>query len=179
MLVKNDTGLIVVDVQGKLARLVHDSKSVVANLTKLIQGAKVLGLPILWLEQNPDKLGSTVEELSELLAGQSPITKFTFDAGKEPEFVSALHSTDVKTWLICGIEAHICVYQTATHLKNLGFEVELVADCVASRTKANKKLAISKLTSKGIGMTGLEMCLYELVGDCRTEEFKSILKLIK
>ncbi len=179
MLVKNDTGLIVVDVQGKLARLVHDSKSMVANIAKLVQGAQVLGLPILWLEQNPDKLGPTVQEISELLAGQSPITKYTFDAGKEPDFVSAVHSTDVKTWLICGIEAHICVYQSASHLKNLGFEVELVGDCIASRSKTNKKLAIAKLTAKGIGITGLEMCLYELVGDCRSEEFKSILKLIK
>lgn len=179
MLNKENTGLIVVDIQGKLARLVSNSDSLIAHCQKLIKAAKALGLPIVWLEQNPEKLGATVDELSVLLAEQEPIPKFTFDACEETGFMHAIRASGRDTWLICGIEAHICVYQTASHLKNLNYDVHLVSDCIASRELVNKELAIAKLANHGISITGLEMCLYELVKDCRAPEFKEILNLIK
>ncbi|MFG0774164.1 hydrolase [Vibrio plantisponsor] len=179
MLNKENSGLIIVDVQGKLARLVSNSDVVISNCAKLIQGAQVLGLPIIWLEQNPEKLGQTVNELRALLIDHSPIAKFTFDAYRDPNFVEAIKTSGKTSWLICGIEAHICVYQTAVHLKNIGFEVNLVSDCVSSRDQSNKDLAIHKLAGSGVDITGLEMCLYELVEDCRAPEFKKILNLIK
>lgn len=179
MLTKDNTGLIVVDIQGKLARLVDDSETLIANSAKLIKGAQVLGLPILWLEQNSEKLGPTVEELARLLEDQQPIEKFTFDGCAEPSFMQAVRESNVETWLVCGIETHICVYQTASSLKHQGYEVQLVQDCVSSRTPENRQLGISKLHSHGVELTGLEMCLYELVKDCRKPEFKDILSLIK
>lgn len=179
MLNKEETGLIVVDIQGKLARIVHDSESLIANTAKLIQGANILGLPILWLEQNPDKLGATVEEVSGQLAGREPIAKWTFAACREDAFLSAVRSAGVRTWLVCGIEAHVCVYQTSLCLHELGYEVELVRDCVTSRKKVDKELGITRLMAKGVGITGLEMCLFELAVDCRAPEFRPILDLIK
>ena len=179
MLDKENTGLIVIDIQGKLARLVHESDAVIANCEKLIKGAQALSLPILWLEQNPRKLGPTVEILAEILDNQQPIAKFTFDACLEPKFIEAVQAANIESWLICGIEAHICVYQTALSLKVSGFNVQLVGDCISSRSLDNKTLAISKLLNHGIDTTSLEMCLYELVKDCRAVEFKEILGLIK
>jgi nicotinamidase-related amidase len=179
MLRKENTGLVIVDIQGKLARLVHDSDALIENCAKLIKGAKALGLPIIWLEQNPDKLGATVNELSTLLDDQKPIAKFTFDGCAEPKIAQAIQAANVNTWLVCGIEAHICVYQTATSLKHLGFEVQLVSDCISSRTVENKALGISRLAQNGVATTGLEMCLYELVKDCRANEFKDILDLVR
>ena len=179
MLNKNNTGLIVVDVQGKLARIVNDSDLLIENCAKLIKGAQILGLPIVWLEQNPEKLGATVEELSTLLSEQKAITKFTFDGYAEPEVMQAIHRADIETWLVCGIETHICVYQTAMSLIKQNYEVQLVEDCVSSRTIQNKQLGINKLASQGAQLTGLEMCLYELVKDCRKPEFKAVLSLIK
>ncbi|WP_163391093.1 isochorismatase family protein [Enterovibrio norvegicus] len=179
MLDRENTGLIVVDVQGKLARLVHDSDVLIANTVKLVKGAQALGLPIVLVEQNPERLGSTVDELQALLTGNPAIPKFTFDACKAPAFLEAIKHANVTTWLICGIEAHICVYQTAQHLHQLGCTVELVQDCVSSRAPENTCLAISKLSSKAIGITGLEMCLYELVEDCRADGFKTVLGLVK
>ena len=195
MLTKEKTGLIVVDIQGKLARLVHDSSTLIPNCEKLIKGVQSLGLPILWLEQNPDKIGSTVEELASILANRanrlskdhsqdaehasSPITKFSFDACANSQFLAAIKASKVDTWLVCGIETHICVYQTASSLKAMGFNVQLVSDCVSSRTLANKELGITKLVNQGVELTGLEMCLFELVQDCRNDEFKEILNLIK
>ncbi|WP_192891605.1 hydrolase [Vibrio bathopelagicus] len=179
MLMRQNTGLVIVDVQGKLARLVDDSDALIANCGKLIQGAQVLGLPIVRLEQNPEKLGDTVDELNDLLNDIKPIPKFTFNACDEPKFVEAVQAKGVDTWLVCGIEAHICVYQTAMGLLDLGYKVQVVGDCISSRTALNKDLAIRRLTDAGIQITGLEMSLYELVKDCRASEFKHILSLIR
>ncbi|MFA0486195.1 hydrolase [Vibrio sp. 10N.222.55.B11] len=179
MLMKQNTGLVVVDVQGKLARLVDDSDALISNCGKLIEGVQVLGLPIVSLEQNPEKLGPTVSELNDLLGEAKPIPKFTFNACDEPKFVEAVQAKDVDTWLVCGIEAHICVYQTTMGLLELGYNVQVVGDCISSRTALNKDLAIRRLTDAGIQITGLEMSLYELVKDCRAPEFKSILSLIR
>ncbi|MHA7229619.1 hydrolase [Vibrio campbellii] len=180
MLSKNSTGLIVVDVQGKLATLMHESEALIESTTKLVKGAKALNLPILWLEQNPERLGPTVEPIREVLAkNHLPIAKHTFDGCKEPTFKLAVENAKVDTWLVCGIEAHICVYQTAVSLRQMGYRVELVTDCVSSRMPANKALALAKLTANGVGLTGVEMCLYEMVEDCRAPEFKEILGLIK
>ncbi|MCC4816263.1 hydrolase [Vibrio lentus] len=179
MLNRSNTGLVVVDVQGKLARLVDDSDTLISNCGKLIKGAQVLGLPIISLEQNPEKLGATVDELNDLLSDAKPIPKFTFNACDEPKFVEAVQAKDVETWLVCGIEAHICVYQTALGLLELGHKVLVVSDCISSRTALNKDLAIRRLADAGVQITGLEMSLYELVKDCRVPEFKSILSLIR
>ncbi|OBS99642.1 hydrolase [Vibrio tasmaniensis] len=179
MLTKQNTGLVVVDVQGKLARLVDESDTLISNCGKLIKGAQVLGLPIISLEQNPEKLGATVSELNDLLSDAKPIPKFTFNACNEPKFIEAVQDKGVETWLVCGIEAHICVYQTAMGLLDLGYKVQVVSDCISSRTALNKDLAICRLTDAGIQITGLEMSLYELVKDCRAPEFKSILSLIR
>ncbi|MEF1291621.1 isochorismatase family protein [Vibrio sp. M260118] len=159
MLSKDNTGLIVVDVQGKLARLVHDSEALISNCASLIVGARELGLPIVLLEQNPEKLGSTVEELQVHLTGVSPISKFTFSACESADFIATIKNSNVDTWLVCGIEAHICVYQTAKGLAELGLNVELVSDCVSSRKLSNVQLAIRRLEAIGVGITGVEMCL--------------------
>ncbi|MGP8307664.1 isochorismatase family protein [Vibrio sp. YIC-376] len=180
MLSKANTGLIVVDVQGKLATLMHESDTLIDNITKLVKGAKALNLPVLWLEQNPERLGSTSDPIRQALEKDTlPITKYTFDGCKEERFKLAVENAKVDTWLVCGIETHICVYQTALSLRQLEYRVELVTDCVSSRTAANKALALAKLTANGVLLTGLEMCLYEMVEDCRAPEFKDILALIK
>ena len=179
MLRKDKTGLVVIDVQGKLATIVHDSEAFIANLVKLVKAAKLLGMPILWLEQNPEKLGATVPELREVLDMVEPIAKYSFSACGEPIFVEAIKKAKMNTWLITGIEAHICVYQTALGLLDLGYDVELVSDCVSSRTIENKDMALAKLARKGAEVTSLEMCLFELIGDCRADEFRAALSLIK
>lgn len=180
MLEKENTGLIVIDIQGKLARLVDDSDALIFNCEKLIKGAQALELPIVWLEQNPEKLGDTVDELRALLNDTKPITKFTFNACESTEFLNAVKDyQNIDTWLVCGIEAHICVYQTAKELVEHGYKVELVSDCVSSRAPSNIQLAINRLKDSGVAITGLEMSLYELVKDCRSPRFKQILDLVR
>lgn len=179
MITRNNAGLIVVDIQGKLAGLMADGEAYIEHCCALITGAKILNLPIIWLEQNPEKLGNTHPKIANLLADISPITKYTFDAFREPLFIKAIEQANKSHWLICGIEAHICVYQTCASLLLNNYQAHLVSDCIASRDNANKQLAVNKLQQLGAHITGLEMCLFELVKDCRDERFKPILNLIK
>lgn len=179
---QENTGLIIVDIQGKLARLVNDSEHFIKRSEKLVMGAKALELPIVLLEQNPEKLGSTITDLSRHLSTVNPIKKFTFDACLTPSFVSALKCDayqHIDNWLVCGIEAHICVFQTTMGLKQLGYRVQVVSDCISSRNGEHVKLALSRLANDGVEITNFEMCLYELLKDCRHESFKEVLNLIR
>ncbi|MCH7372188.1 isochorismatase family protein [Aeromonas sp. MR16] len=179
MLKSNQTGLLVVDIQGKLARLVEGSEELIANTARLVQGAQALGLPVIWLEQNPDKLGATVPELQPLQASSPVLPKFSFGALGEPQVAAVLAQSGVKHWLVCGIEAHICVYQSVLGLLDSGASVSLVTDAVSSRDPANRTLAIGQLAARGAALTSVEMCLYELMGDCRHPAFRQILSLVR
>jgi hypothetical protein len=179
VLKRTNTGILVVDIQGKLSRLVHNSDALFSNVSKLIKGSTLLELPIIVLEQNPKKLGKTDAELQPLISSYPCVTKFAFNACAEPHFVDQLNKVDVQHWLVCGIEAHVCVYQTVMGLKALGKSVELVTDCIGSREDANKQLAIKKLQSQGIDLTSAEMCLFELMKNCDDPKFKAFLEIIR
>ena len=179
MLNLDNTVLVIVDVQGKLATLMHKKDALYKNLAAITAGTKELNLPVLWLEQIPHKLGPTITEVSEQLSGQTPISKSAFSGCGEPEFIKALKDTGCKQVLVVGIEAHICVYQTAVDLHQDGFEVEVVADAVSSRTKQNKMIALDKLGKAGIGITSTEMALFELMKTADAPQFRTIARLIK
>ena len=179
MLKADDTGLMVVDIQGRLARMMQDSDAMISNIVTLIESAKLLNLPILWMEQIPEKLGETVPEIQSVLTQHQPISKFTFDGCGEPAVVKAIEDSGINQWLLCGIETHICVYQTALSLLGMGRKVEIVADCVSSRSAYNKQLALQKMASLGAGISCLEMCLFELMVDSRNPVFRDIQKLLK
>ena len=110
MLTRDDTALVIVDVQGKLATMMHEQQSLYKNLVAITSGAKELSLPVLWVEQIPHKLGPTIAEIAEILPEQAPIAKSSFSCYGEPSFVSALEQSSKKKVLVVGIEAHICVY---------------------------------------------------------------------
>lgn len=179
MLKSEKTALIVVDVQGKLAQLMHGKQALFENLQKIIKGMKVMGIPILWVEQNPEGLGPTIPEVSELLTGINPISKSSFSSCKNEHFIQALKAANRNQILIAGIEAHICVYQTAMNLVESGYEVEVVTDAVSSRTIENKTLALQKMNSAGVALTSTEMALFELLEVAEGEHFKEILKIVK
>ena len=179
MLSLENTVLVITDVQGKLATLMHEKDALYKHLAAIAASAKELDLPVLWMEQIPHKLGPTITEVSEQLPEQTPISKSAFSGYGEPEFIKALEQTGRKQVLIVGIEAHICVYQTAMDLHEAGFEVEVVADAVSSRTRQNKAIALDKLSKAGIGITSTEMALFELMKTADAPQFRTIARLIK
>jgi nicotinamidase-related amidase len=146
MLSAKQAVLVVVDVQGKLAGLMHEREALFGNLVRLARGAQVLGLPVLWAEQNPKGLGPTVPEVAAAMPpGLAPITKMSFSCCGEPRFLAALEATGRRQVLVAGIEAHICVYQTAVDLAARGYQVQLVVDAVSSRRQESRDLAVAKL----------------------------------
>ncbi|TPH18124.1 isochorismatase family protein [Litorilituus lipolyticus] len=180
MLIKENCGLIIVDVQGRLAQMVHNSDALLVNTRKLIECCQLLAIPIIWLEQNPKGLGETLPELSDLLKQSSKVfEKFHFNALYEPEIATAIKATGKQQWLVAGIEAHVCVYQTVMGLLNAGYETEVVIDCIASRMQSNIEVAIAKMQQKGASISSLEMSVFELLNSAKSDEFKGILPIIK
>ncbi|PPD57732.1 hydrolase [Dehalogenimonas etheniformans] len=178
MLEVKDTVLLVIDVQEKLFPVMFDKEILLSNLQKLVKSISLLEIPIIYTEQNPAGLGRTIPEL---IGGYEakPVSKFHFSCCNEAEFNATLSATQRKQVLVCGIESHICVYQTSMDLLLKDFEVHLVTDCVSSRTSQNKDLALRRLASEGAKLTGVEMALFELLRSSKSGQFKAISSLIK
>jgi nicotinamidase-related amidase len=179
MLATADSVLVIVDMQGKLARLMADREAVLANIQRMIRGARALSLPILWVEQNPVKLGPTVAEVAELLPQLEPIAKTSFSCAGNARFMASLGQLGRKQVLVVGIEAHVCVYQTAVDLVAAGYAVEVVEDAIASRAAANKVAGVRRMAACGVGLTSTEMALFELMGDCEHPAFREVQAIIK
>ena len=120
MLTLHNVILLIVDIQGNLARSMHEKEALFNNLQKLIKGAQILEVPILWTEQNPEGLGATMPEVAHLLSQIQPIPKRSFSCCGEERFMQELKELNRKQILLAGIETHICIYQTAIDLLDLG-----------------------------------------------------------
>jgi nicotinamidase-related amidase len=175
----DNTVLIVIDIQGKLADSMNEKDALLENLQKLAQGAQVLGLPVILTEQNPLKLGPTKPELTQYLPGAKAIPKMAFSCYADPVFKQAFDSINRRQVLIAGIEAHVCVYQTAVELMNLGCDVQVIADAVSSRTAENRDIAVSRIANEGAKLTSVEMVLFELLQSADNVNFRAISKLVK
>jgi len=178
-LVAGRTVLVIIDIQGKLWNVMHEKAALLENAQKLVKALRVLSVPIILTEQNPQGLGSTVPELTQCMPEVKALPKFCFDCYQNSGFEQELVRLNRKQVLLCGIESHICVYQTALDLVNRGYEVQVVADVVASRVQANKEAALARMQSEGVKLTVTEMAIYELLGSADSPLFKEILKVIK
>jgi len=174
-----DTVFVLVDVQGKLAQLMYEKDRLFENLQRIVKGVNVLGLPIVWMEQNPEKMGPTIPELCALLEGHEPIAKMSFGGCGDGTFLRQLESTGRKQVLIAGIETHVCVYQTSAALVSRGYAVDVVADAVSSRALSNKEIGLAKMQQCGVRLTSVEMALFELLGTAKHPAFRELLKIVK
>ena len=179
MLTVENALLVVIDVQGTLAHKMHDKSFFIENLKKMIKGAQVLNVPILITEQIPQKLGPTLPEITSLFSDFQPTPKASFSCCGEPEFMKKFNAIGRTQILLTGIEAHVCVYQTAVALKSLGYEVHLLADCVSSRTAENKLISIERMKTEGIKLTTAEMALFELMKIAEGDKFREMVKVVK
>lgn len=179
MLQKENAVLVVIDVQGKLATLMHKHKRLFENVTRMIDGAKALNIPIIWTEQIPDKLGATVEVVKEHLEGVELLTKNTFSCCGGDGFNEKLDQLGKSQILVCGIETHVCVYQTCQDLLANGKEVHLVTDAVSSRFKQNYYLGMERIKDLGGIMTSVEMSLFEMLKVAEGDRFKKVIKIVK
>lgn len=179
MLTDKQTCLVLIDMQDKLVRVMHEPDKVVANCAILLQMARMLNIPIVWCQQSPQALGPTVQTLQPHLDGISPIDKLSFSCCGQPEFTARLEQLGTRTAILCGIESHVCVFQTASDLLEKSLAVHIIADAVTSRTPENKQVGLGRMAAEGAVISSTEMALFELLGSARHDSFRSLTKLIR
>jgi len=179
MLATDNTVLLIIDVQSKLAHLMHDKEILFKSISKSIKGAQVLGIPIILTEQYPEGLGPTIPEVASLLQNSNAISKISFSCCGDDRFMRVLNDLHPENILVAGIETHVCVYQTVRDLVKADFAVQIIADAVSSRTKENKRIGLKKSRTAGADSTSVETVLFELLRVAGGEKFKKILKIVK
>ncbi len=171
--------LLMVDVQEKLFDKIYDSKSINKYLLNIVHIFSQLNLPIVYTEQYPKGLGSTIKNLKQKL-DKSNSKKF-----EKTSFSCFPYNKSVDNWisskqvLICGIETHICILQTALDLKKYGYEVFIMNEGVGSRTLENKMLAVDRLKLNNVGILSFEMLVFELLRDSNHKHFRDFSTLVK
>lgn len=179
MIDPQDSVLIIVDVQGKLAQLMNNKDQLFDNLSRVVSGFMALDIPIIWMEQLPDKLGATIPEIANQLPHMQALSKSSFGCMGSEAFCSQLELLNRKQVALVGIETHICVYQTAAQLLKAGYEVSIVEDATSSRSAANYQTGLRRMHQLGAISTSVEMLLFELMGDAKHASFRDVAKLVK
>ena len=182
MLIHADTScLIVIDMQERLVPAMQAPARTIRNARTLIAAATELAVPVLLTEQYPQGLGATVPELARAAAAAQAaiLPKMHFSCMEDQDFAAAFKATGRRQAVIVGMEAHICVLQTAVSLMDQGYEVFVVTDATSSRTLASEKACLDRLQACGAGVVTTEMVVFEWLGRAGTPAFKALLALIK
>lgn len=170
---------LVIDFQERLVPAISDNEKLVARTEKFLKGLSVLGVPMIVTQQYTKGLGMTLPKLLEAASTEEYFDKIHFDGMKDEAICKAVKEYKPKRVYVCGVEAHICVLQSAMSLKEQGYEVFLVTDCIGSRNSYDKEMAIARGMQEGIKVTTYESALYELLVKAGSEEFKEISKIVK
>jgi nicotinamidase-related amidase len=176
----NQTALIVVDVQEAFRHVIPEFETVAVKISTAVRGFQTLGVPVMVTEQYPKGLGHTAEEIKLVLPDDAEIfEKSAFSSCGAGSFAARLDEMSIKQTVICGLETHICVNQTAHDLLDRGIQVHLLTDAVCSRFEDNKAAGLAKMQASGVIASSVEMSLFELMRDAKHEKFKEIQALIK
>jgi len=180
ILSRKNCGLLIVDVQDKVFRAVENPCDVMYNMQKAIKGAQLLGLPIVVTEQYPQGLGPTIGALKTLLGEkQSYLSKTTFSCLGDMAIRNQILAMPINQWILIGIEAHVCILQTAKDLLEANKQVVVLNDCISSRSIYDFSTAIAEMRDIGIRVSSTETVLFELIKDSKAPEFKQLSQLIK
>ena len=179
MLRRDRCCLVMVDLQARLLPVIDGGERVVRNGAILLQAARILAVPVLATEQYPKGLGPTDPELAALVPGFAPIEKLSFSCTGDAGFMARLEAVGRSQIVLFGIEAHVCVLQTALGLRESGREVSVVADAVGSRMAENRDLALARLRAAGVGIVSTEMAVFEWMERAGTDAFRAVSRLIR
>lgn len=178
LLSRTDSRLLVVDVQEKLVPLIPVRTQLIANCRRLIEGAKILGVPVTATEQYPKGLGATVPELAELIEERP--AKQRFSCAEVLNWGQGATQSDGRFKVVlCGMETHVCIQQTALDLIAQGFQLYVVADAVGCRNAFDGEIALERMASSGATITTTESVLFEWCETSGAEEFKQFSRMIK
>jgi len=169
--------LVVVDVQERINAVMADQGHL-ARIAVLIEACAALGVPVIATEQYPKGLGPTVPSLAAPLP-EPPLVKDSFSCAREPVVRAAIEAVGRRQVVVAGIEAHVCVLQTALDLAAAGFQVHVPHDAVSSRRPADKEWALDRMAAAGVVVTTTESALFELLERCGTDEFRAVSRMIR
>jgi nicotinamidase-related amidase len=176
---KDKTAGLVIDIQERLFPFISENEKLVKNVPVLIEGLKVLEIPIFVTEQYVKGLGETIATIARATEGIPRTEKMAFSCCDEPSFMEKLALSGRDHVVIAGIESHVCVLQTTLDLLANGFHPVVVEDCISSRRLNDKTVAIERMRKAGAIITTYESILFELLRYSGTEQFKAISKLVK
>ncbi|GFI62561.1 putative hydrolase YcaC [Clostridiales bacterium] len=175
-----NTVALIVDYQEKLLPAMSNLENLMENSKKLILGLKELGIPMIVTEQYSKGLGHTVKEITDCMGDSyKPYEKLTFSGICTDEIREAVKAFGKENILVCGVEAHVCVLQSVIDLKEEGYNVFLVEDCIASRKTNDKETAVARAMGEGAFVTSVEAALFEMTYGAGTPHFKAISKIVK
>lgn len=174
------SALVVVDMQDALLGVIAGRENLMNNTLLLVRAARLLNVPVLTTTQNAPRLGPLTPLLADALGeGVAPIDKMCFSCAQSPGFAAALSATGRKQIVVCGVETHICVSQTAHDLLHGGFQIHVAADAVSSRTTEKHKLGMERIRDAGVLPCGAEAAVYEWLQEAGTSAFREILKSVR
>lgn len=179
-ILKDETLAIAVDIQERLFPHIHEFEQLKKNTEILIDGLKALEIPMMVTEQYKKGLGDTIAGIKEKVENYPAYEKTAFSCCDHEACMKEIKKDSTKKFVILfGIEAHICLMQTAIDLKEKGYQPVIIEDCVASRNPENKRIAINRMLQEGVIVTSYESVLFELCRSAGSDTFKTISKLIK
>ncbi len=176
---RDQSAAIVVDIQERLFPHIHEHEQLAANVIRLIQGLKILDIPMWVTQQYTKGLGPTIQPVREALGEFQPLEKMTFSCCGTPGLMDTLKQSGRKNIVLFGIEAHVCVLQTTLDLLESGMQPVIVEDCISSRRLNDKQVAVARMRQEGAVITTYESLLLELCVEAGTEMFKAISRIIK
>lgn len=176
---RQQTALLVIDIQERVHAVMRYRELVESNALKLIRGCQLLHVPIFLTEQYPKGLGHTISSIRYALQTTLPLQKMTFSCCGSEELVSELKAREIRQVVLAGIETHVCVLQTALDLLANNYQVHVARDAVSSRRELDHDTALQRLAQAGALITTTEAALFELMVRADTAEFKEVSKLIK
>jgi len=176
---KENTAALIVDIQERLVPAMFEKETLIKNCTILIEGLCALNIPMVVTQQYTKGLGETADEIKAVIPDFAFIEKRDFSCCDEQVVMENLENLGAKNIIICGIEAHVCVLQTAVDLKSAGYNPIVVIDCVSSRVTQSIEVAKERFRFEGILMTSYESLLFELTRSSAAPEFRAISKLVK
>lgn len=176
---RSDSCLVIVDMQEPFLQSMFDRTMVEQGVQKLVSAANILGIPTLATVQNKKRMGDTVSSILEHIPSVEAVEKMSFSCCGDDVFKRQLESLGKRTVILCGVETHICVNQTALDLLGDGYKVHVPADAVNSRTQGNWRVGLDKMSGAGVIITSVETVIFELLGSAGTDEFRQILKIVK
>lgn len=170
---------LAIDIQDRLLPHIHQQEAMLKRISLLLKGMQILDIPVLITEQYPRGLGPTNEAVRQHIHSFHPIEKMAFSCCGEDRFLKAVKDSGKSFVIICGIETHVCVLQTAMDLLQGGYMPVIISDCVSSRTPLDKATALERMRQEGAIISTSESILFELLGVAGTDTFKQISKLVK